>query len=151
MINDHRWKKKEMITYLSFCSTVFYIFTLIKVQLWPAWIFFSEIGFVGKAWDQTWQIDVLLLMTFIECHSLLSRGPTVLMWFRISGCSLLWCVFEYVPKCCTYSAIWMLHGWCHMWCCCCLGTCSVYTIQPHTSLQCHFIQSHICRCMCVQL
>ena len=27
--------------------------------------------------------------------------------------------------------------------CCRLGTCSVYTIQPCTSLQSHFIQSHI--------
>ena len=29
-----------------------------------------------------------------------------------------------------------------MWHCCCLSTCSVYTIQPCTRLQCHFIQSH---------
>ena len=28
------------------------------------------------------------------------------------------------------------------WNCCCLGTCSVYTLQPCTSLQCYFIQSH---------
>ena len=32
-----------------------------------------------------------------------------------------------------------------MWNCCCLGTSSVYTIHPCTSLQCHFIQSHIDR------
>ena len=31
------------------------------------------------------------------------------------------------------------------WNCCCLGAHSVYTIQPGTSLQCHFIQSHIHR------
>ena len=30
------------------------------------------------------------------------------------------------------------------WICCCLGTCSAYTIQPLTSLLCHFIQSYIC-------
>ena len=38
----------------------------------------------------------------------------------------------------------MLHSWCHLKCCC-LGVSSVYTIQPRTSLQCHFIQSHIGR------
>ena len=37
-----------------------------------------------------------------------------------------------------------------MWNCYCLGACSVYTIQPCTSLQCHFISSHIYR-VCVYL
>ena len=37
------------------------------------------------------------------------------------------------------SALWLLHGWCHVKYCC-LGACSVYTIQQRTSsLQCHFI------------
>ena len=36
----------------------------------------------------------------------------------------------------------MLHGWCHVKCCR-FGASSVYTIQPCTRLQCHFIQSHI--------
>ena len=38
----------------------------------------------------------------------------------------------------------MLHGWCHVKCCR-FGASSVYTIQPYTRLQCHFIQSHIDR------
>ena len=38
----------------------------------------------------------------------------------------------------------MLHGWCHVKCCR-FSTSSVYTIQPCTRLQCHFIQSHIGR------
>ena len=42
------------------------------------------------------------------------------------------------------SALWMLHGWCHVKCCR-FGASSVYTIQPCTRLQCHFIQSHIGR------
>ena len=37
-----------------------------------------------------------------------------------------------------------MHGWCHVKCCR-LGASSVYTIQPCTRLQCHFIQSHIGR------
>ena len=43
----------------------------------------------------------------------------------------------------------MLHGWCHVKCCR-FGADSVYTSQPCTRLQCHFIQSHIGRvCMCL--
>ena len=38
----------------------------------------------------------------------------------------------------------MLHGWCHVKCCR-FGASSVYTIQPCTRLQCHFVQSHIGR------
>ena len=41
-----------------------------------------------------------------------------------------------------------------MWNCCRLGACSAYTLQPCTSLQCHFIQSHILRmqvCLAVNL
>ena len=41
-----------------------------------------------------------------------------------------------------YSAVQVLHGQCHVKCCR-LGASSVYTIQPCTSLQRHFIQSHI--------
>ena len=44
----------------------------------------------------------------------------------------------------TGSALWLLHSWCHVKCCN-IGASSVYTIQPCTSLQCHFIQSHIGR------
>ena len=36
------------------------------------------------------------------------------------------------------------HGWCHVKLLP-FGTCSVYPIQPCTSLQCHFIQSYIHR------
>ena len=48
----------------------------------------------------------------------------------------------YAWKWCTGSALWLLHGWCHVKYCH-FGACSVYTIQPCTRLQCHFIQSHI--------
>ena len=47
-------------------------------------------------------------------------------------------------KWCTDSALWLLHGWCHVKCCR-FGANSVYTIQPCTSLQCHFTESHIGR------
>ena len=48
----------------------------------------------------------------------------------------------YPWKWCTGSALWLLYGWCHVKCCR-FGASSVYTIQPCTRLQCHFIQSHI--------
>ena len=43
---------------------------------------------------------------------------------------------------CMAGATWKLHGWCHVNCCR-LGANSVYTIQPCSRLQRHFIQSHI--------
>ena len=45
---------------------------------------------------------------------------------------------------CSGSALWLLHGWSQVKCCR-FGASSVYTIQPCTRLQCHFIQSHIGR------
>ena len=47
-------------------------------------------------------------------------------------------------KWCSGGALWVLHGWCHVKCCR-FGASSLYAIQPCTSLQCHFIQSHIGR------
>ena len=48
---------------------------------------------------------------------------------------------------CTGSALWLLHGWCHVKCCR-LGASFVYIIQPCTSLQCHHWkpqpQPHVC-------
>ena len=49
---------------------------------------------------------------------------------------------KYPPKCNKLTA---LFGFCMAgvtWNCCRLGARTVYTIQPCTSLQCHFIQSH---------
>ena len=57
--------------------------------------------------------------------------------------------FEYPLKCCPYSVFgyYMAGGRQN---CCHLNARSVYTIQPSTSLQCHFMQSHIFRvCMCL--
>ena len=48
----------------------------------------------------------------------------------------------------TKVVYWLLFGWCMAgatWNCCHLCTSSVYTIQPCTSSQHHFIQSHIGR------
>ena len=56
-------------------------------------------------------------------------------------------VLAALSSCCMAGATW---SWCRF------GACSLCTIQPCTTLQCQFIQSHISReqiglCMCVQL
>ena len=35
-------------------------------------------------------------------------------WFWMSDCNLFIAHFEYPPKWCTYSSVWLLHGWCHV-------------------------------------
>ena len=87
-----------------------------------------------------------------------------LKWHTYSAVWLLhgWCHVKLLPlKCCTYSAVWLLRGWCHVkllplkwhtysaiwllrgWCHVKLPplwwTFCLYTMQPCTSLQCHFI------------
>ena len=50
--------------------------------------------------------------------------------FNVSRLSVIVLVFEYPPKLCTYSANWMLRGWCRH------GTRFVYTsVQPCTGLE----------------
>ena len=64
----------------------------------------------------------------------------------MSDYRLSWRFFQHPSKWCTYSAIWLLHSWCQVkllppW-----RTFSVYhRLPPCTSLQCHFMQSHILR------
>ena len=71
------------------------------------------------AWDSGWA-TILLLCVFLISMKL---GSGVLIVIALFGC-------------CMAGATWN---------CCCLGASSVYTIQPYTSLQYRFIQSHICR------
>ena len=52
-------------------------------------------------------------------------------WVTISFYSAY---YQYSQKWCTGSAVWLLHGWCHVNCCH-LSASSVYIIQPCTSLQ----------------
>ena len=57
-----------------------------------------------------------------------------------------WRFFQHPSKWCTYRAIWLLHGWCHVKLLPPRRTFSVHhRLPPCTSLQCHFMQSHILR------
>ena len=60
------------------------------------------------------------------------------IWFSMSDCHFSVC-FEYLPKWCTYSTYWLVHGWCHVklllsWHVLC---------KPYNHAPCHFMQSHI--------
>ena len=78
----------------------------------------------------------------IALFSASEQTHCTLLW--LSDCSFTQHGFEHPPK-------WLQH--CRLvvymagatWNCCHLATISVYTIQPCTSLQWHFIQSHIGR------
>ena len=64
------------------------------------------------------------------------------MGFWMSGCGFLWRILNIhwsgvltaLFGCCMAGATWN---------CCCLSASSVYTLQPCTTLQCHFIQNHM--------
>ena len=62
------------------------------------------------------------------------------MQLWMSDCSFAPCS-RYPPK--WFAALFGCYMAGITWNCCHLSTTSVYTIQPCTSLQCHFIQSHI--------
>ena len=54
--------------------------------------------------------------SFLYSHILCSRALTVFWLHMILNEWLLLFIahFEYPPKWCTYSAFWLLHGWCHV-------------------------------------
>ena len=68
--------------------------------------------------------------------------PSSCMWLWMSDCSFIQLDFEYLLKWCAYSAVWLLHGWCHMkllpsWC--------TFCVHHHAPVY-SFIGSHIlCR------
>ena len=59
----------------------------------------------------------------------------------MTACGLFIAPFEYSPKWCTCSAVWLLHGWCHVK----LLMSRRKLCVHHSSLHCHFIRSHVCR------
>ena len=97
----------------------------------------------------------VLISALQQCYSLLSSSAILCspadslcschMWFWMSDCSLLMCIFSNIHQ---SGVLTVLSGCCMagaMWNYCCLGSLSVYTIQPCTSSQCHFTQSHLGR------
>ena len=80
--------------------------------------------------------------------SALKQTHCTRMWFdRVTSC--LWCVFEYPPKWCTYSA--GMAG--ATWNCCHLGAFYVHhttmhhgiLCTPYNHAPCHIMQSRICK------
>ena len=117
----------------------------------------GRVKFLNKKIKKIHPFALLLFIAFVQHYALLlSRltAHTYVAWDSGWATILLLCVFLISMKlgsgvlivialfgCCMAGATWN---------CCCLGASSVYTIQPYTSLQYRFIQSHICRVyMCV--
>ena len=78
-------------------------------------------------------LEVLLFIIhsfYIALFTALRRTLcTCRMWFWMSDCMLSWCVLLISTEMVFwYRSGWLLHGWCHVKCCC-LGTGSGY-IQP---------------------
>ena len=77
----------------------------------------------------------------LSSHVILNGGLYLLFIIHSMFLMRLWI--------CHWSGVLTVLFGCYMagatWSCCHLGTHSVYTIQPCTSLQCHFMQSHKCR------
>ena len=90
----------------------------------------------------------MMMITFIGAI-LCSRADSLhsfRVWFWMSDYRLLWRFFQHPSKWCTYSAIWLLHGWCHVKLLPPRRTFSIHhRLPPCTILQCHFMQSHIRR------
>ena len=83
-------------------------------------------------WNDCWTVWLMQTTVWNDCWSVeWSEQFPVIAW-----CSVL------VHMICSLYEFTL--GWCHVKCCC-FGASSVYTIQPCTRLECHFIQSHMGR------
>ena len=91
----------------------------------------------------------IIMATILSCSLLLSRLCSSCMWLWMSHCcftqhvlnihqlhSMFWISTKVVTVLFSYHKAGTTWN-------CCLTTCSVYTIQPCTRAQSHFIQSHI--------
>ena len=88
-----------------------------------------------------------LLITFIYTSTILySRADSLCsyhMWFSMT--EAFYSVFLNVHRSGVLTALFGCYMADTMWNYCCLNAHSVYTIQPCTSLQCHFVTSHLHR------
>ena len=93
------------------------------------------------------KVDFYILL-LLNRYSLLSSRLTALMSHVILNEWLYPVIVRFSFNIHRSYVLTALFGCCMAgatWNCCHLGTSSVYTIEPRTSLQCHFIQSHISR------
>ena len=130
------WSNQFCALY-NFCN--FSFLPDITVFLWLAGPFLPALVFLN------YYCYWLLLYSTILCSQADSLHSCS-MWFWMCDCSLFIAHFEYPPKWCTYSTIWLLHGWCHMNL---LPSWPTFCGHHTTMHQRHFTQGHICRCICV--
>ena len=74
---------------------------------------------------QVWGKSLLLITFILRYSPLSSRLAALLTWLILKWLAFflfffLQHIFEYPLKRCTYSTVWLLHGWCHigMFCVC---------------------------------
>ena len=109
---------------------------------------------------QSGQMPLLCMLFIIRIFFFFFLYSAILC-SRADSMHTLACVSEWVTvsfysaypwKWCTGSALWLLHGWCHVVVAWLVPRemlpfrrkfCVFYCVQPYTRLQCHFIQSHI--------
>ena len=132
------------LTFHSAVHQLSHVLLCVRESDWPCISMVPEGGFCAGT-------DGRILRCFysystIHCSQADSMGSCH-VWLSVSDCCFLWWIFEWPSKWCTHSAVWLFG--CYMagamWNCCHLSKHSLYTIQFCTSLQCHFIQSHICK------
>ena len=75
----------------------------------------------------------LMMATLVLFSASEGTHCTLVVCERMSDCSCTQRILN-IPQFSFFMAV-------ATWNCCCLGASSVYTIQPCTSLQCHFMQS----------
>ena len=107
---------------------------------------------VSFTWNRFFFLNWSLLYSTILC-SRADSPSSCFTWFWISDCIHSFNIHQSGVLTAQSGVLTALSG--AMWNCCCFGAHSVYTIQPCTSLQCHFIRNHICpsvhMCLAVNL
>ena len=116
------WGKKEKrrmtasILFIIFFFFKWCIFFFIdeSATLWPKMSFQMKdfiacVGRYSAICSCCWSLSYSAILHF-WADSLCSCR----VWFKMSDCCFSQHVFEYPPKWCTYSAVWLLHGWCQV-------------------------------------
>ena len=160
---SQNWFCPKRLTFLQHAEKV-----KIKTQCWRycfkmwGWVSF-QFRLLLCYWQQTW-LDLentvkchgwpngFLWSLFVDCFyaalfSAFKQTNSALVawdseWVIITFYSTFWIYAEVLYLQCCLVVTWLVPL---TWHCCCLGTHSVYTVQPRISLQCYFIQSRICR------
>ena len=89
---------------------MFLLRSLYMIQWTQLTLFWNE-GF----WTANKIVDALLLIAFIQRYSPLLSTPCALVACSSERVTVAFHgTFSNPPEWCTWTAVWLLHGWCHM-------------------------------------